>query len=298
MTEIASNSLFHSNATLSIAIAQCGIVWEDPEVNFSKIEKLAKEAKEKGAEVVIFPESMLTGFSMNIPDIAVSPTSVYIQSLETLAKKLGLALVLSIFVREPYFADDKNEVQVQRKVFKNECFYNRVFFITPEGDTFYQDKRHLFRPAGETHYVSSAASRKLFVYRGFKILLVACYDLRFPVWCRNRANEYDLLIDVANWPQARNDVWRTLLRARAMENLVYVCGVNRVGQDSEGLVYLGDSAIVDPKGRTLAEIAKNEEGIALATIEKAPLESLRKKFPVWIDADDFTLDPAKSYPIY
>lgn len=298
MDRTQSYTLSSNTAALSIAIAQCGIVWERPESNFEKIAQWAKRAKDRGADVVVFPESMLTGFSMDIPRIAIPPSSIYIQQLETLSKELGLAIVLSLFIREPYLAKAETVCKVERKVFQGECFYNRIFFFTPSGDSFVQDKRHLFRPAGETHFVSSSDKRTIFSYKGFKILLIACYDLRFPAWCRNRGNEYDLLIDVANWPQARNEVWRTLLRARAMENLAYVCGVNRIGTDNEGLVYLGDSALIDPKGRTLAELASKEEGIALATIEKDPLDRLRKKFPVWLDADGFLLDPSDTYPIF
>ena len=142
---------------------------------------------------------------------------------------------------------------------------------------------------GEAKQVSPAGERHIFSYRGWNILLIACYDMRFPVWCRNRANEYDLLIDVANWPEPRRLVWSTLLRARAMENLAYVCGVNRVGQDAEGLVYTGDSALIDPKGRELAALEERRIELKIATLERAPLEKLRKKFPVYLDADEFSI---------
>ena len=142
---------------------------------------------------------------------------------------------------------------------------------------------------GEAKQVSPAGVRHIFSYRGWNILLIACYDMRFPVWCRNRANEYDLLIDVANWPEPRRLVWSTLLRARAMENLAYVCGVNRVGRDAEGLVYTGDSALIDPKGRELAALEERRVELKIATLERAPLDKLRKKFPVYLDADEFSI---------
>lgn len=278
-----------STIALCIAIAQCDIAWESPEENFAKIKLYTQQAKAKGAELVVFPEAILTGFSMHLPNIAIANDSPYIEKLQQLAITENIAIALTLFIKE------SNPTNSSAK--PNEKYYNRIFFFTPEGEQYTQDKRHLFRPAGETKWITPANKRNIFSYRGFNILMVACYDLRFPVWCRNRNNEYDLLIDMANWPIARNEVWRTLVRARAMENLAYVCGVNRVGSDSDGLSYKGSSAIVDAKGRTMAEVDDETEGIALATIEKAPLDSLRNKFPVWMDADGFELDPEATYPI-
>ena len=131
--------------------------------------------------------------------------------------------------------------------------------------------------------------RQIFPYRGWRILPVICYDLRFPVWCRNVANEYDILVAVANWPRPRREVFRTLLRARAMENLSYAIGVNRVGEDPQGLLYVGDSAILNARGQVLAEAQTEEEEVLIATLDYAPLADLRHKFPVWADADTFDL---------
>ena len=131
--------------------------------------------------------------------------------------------------------------------------------------------------------------RTIFTFHGWRILPVICYDMRFPVWCRNRQNEYDLMICVANWPRPRRRVFSTLLRARAMENLCYTIGVNRVGEDPQGLVYTGDSAVLNARGETLAEAKASQEAILLTSLDYTPLSGLRHRFPVWEDADSFTL---------
>lgn len=258
--------------TLTVALAQCDIIWETPQSNLSIMQEMVARAAQEGVEVVVFPEVMTTGFSMHVERIAEpfaeSPT---LQSVRSMVQQYGVAVVSSLLVQE----GDKS--------------FNRVYFISPEGEEFYQDKRHLFRMGGEAKQVSPAESRHIFSYRGWRILLIACYDMRFPVWCRNRANEYDLLIDVANWPEPRRVVWSTLLRARAMENLAYVCGVNRVGVDAEGLVYTGDSALIDPKGRELTAATERCVELRIASLERAPMEKLRQKFPVYLDADEFTI---------
>ncbi|WP_455082051.1 nitrilase family protein [Porphyromonas endodontalis] len=258
--------------TLTLALAQCDIVWENPTENLQVMRETFAQAAQGGAEIVVFPEVMTTGFSMHLEAIAEPFESLpSLQSIRAMVQQYGVAVVSSLLVKE----GDK--------------YFNRIFFITPEGEEFFQDKRHLFRMGGEAKQVSPAGDRHVFSYRGWNILLIACYDMRFPVWCRNRANEYDLLIDVANWPEPRRLVWSTLLRARAMENLAYVCGVNRVGRDAEGLVYTGDSALIDPKGRELAALEERRIELKIATLERAPLDKLRKKFPVYLDADEFSI---------
>ena len=168
-------------------------------------------------------------------------------------------------------------------------FFNRAFFVTPEGETYLYDKRHLFRMAGEDRHFTAGDKRMIVRYKDWNICLQVCYDLRFPVWSRNVDNEYDLLIYVANWPEARKKVWKTLLQARAMENMAYVCGVNRVGIDGKGFVYRGDSMIFSPKGKKLADAGKREEVTRTCTLTRADLEELRGKFPAWKDADMFEI---------
>jgi predicted amidohydrolase len=167
--------------------------------------------------------------------------------------------------------------------------YNRAFFVTPEGDTFYADKRHLFRMGGEDGRIEAGAKRLIVPYRGWNICPLVCYDLRFPVWSRNAANAYDLLLYSANWPSVREDVWRTLLPARAMENQAYVCGVNRTGIDAAGLAYHGGSAVYSPHGEKLADAGDTGEILLACTLKKSSLELLRTRFPVWKDADAFEI---------
>lgn len=168
-------------------------------------------------------------------------------------------------------------------------YYNRAFFITPEGEEFYYDKRHLFRMGNEAEYFSSGNNKLIISYRGWNICLLVCYDLRFPVWSRNVNNEYDLLIYVASWPQARRLAWDTLLCARALENMCYVCGVNRIGVDGNKLIYNGGSVVFSAKGEVLASVPDGEEGIETVSLSLISLQQLRDKFPVWKDADAFRL---------
>ena len=164
-----------------------------------------------------------------------------------------------------------------------------MLFINPEGEEFYYDKRHLFRMGNEAEYFSSGNNKLIISYRGWNICLLVCYDLRFPVWSRNVNNEYDLLIYMASWPQARRLAWDTLLCARALENMCYVCGVNRIGVDGNKLIYNGGSVVFSAKGEVLASVPDGEEGIETVSLSLISLQQLRDKFPVWKDADAFRL---------
>ena len=173
-------------------------------------------------------------------------------------------------------------------------YYNRAFFLTPEGNTYYYDKRHLFRMGHETEHFTSGNRRPIIRYRGWNILLLVCYDLRFPVWSRNTSNEYDLLIYVANWPIPRRKVWDILLQARALENISYVCGVNRIGKDGRDIPHSGGSVVYSPKGEVLATVPDNEEAIATASLNLSSLQEFRLKFPAWKDADEFVISSNNS----
>jgi predicted amidohydrolase len=168
--------------------------------------------------------------------------------------------------------------------------YNRAFFIEPNGDETYYDKRHLFSFGGEDKVFNHGLTKAPIVrFRGFNIKLVVCYDLRFPVFCRNVKNNYDLLVVIANWPKSREKVWRTLLAARAMENECYVCGVNRCGTDPAGVEYPeGSSLVIDFKGKVIAQ--RMNSPVITADLSPALLAQFREKFPAWRDADDFTLN--------
>ena len=167
-------------------------------------------------------------------------------------------------------------------------YFNRAFFVTPEGETYLYDKRHLFRMAGEDQHFTAGDKRTIVRYKDWNICLQVCYDLRFPVWSRNVDNEYDLLIYVANWPQGRQKVWDTLLSARAIENQAYVVGVNRVGSDANGQ-YAGGSKLVDLFGETIVKAEEGVESIVTGEIDLDRLKAFRKEFPVLDDADQFKL---------
>ena len=196
-----------------------------------------------------------------------------------------------IAIAGSYIACEENFVSSESNPlsYKNSTYYNRAFFLTPEGEAYFYDKRHLFRMGNETDNFTAGSRRIIISYRGWNILLLVCYDLRFPVWSRNTGNEYDLLIYVANWPVPRRKVWDILLQARALENISYVCGVNRIGKDGNSFSYNGGSAIYSYKGETQIQVPDHEEGTATATLELSALQEFRNKFPAWKDADSFTI---------
>lgn len=255
---------------LRISILQTAISWENKRENLRRLhEKL--ETLRGETEIIILPETFSTGFSMNACNLAEPITGETITTLRQWASEYQIAIAGS------YFATD------------GEHCYNRAFFLTPEGATFYYDKRHLFRMGGEDKYFTAGTQRPIISYRGWNILLLVCYDLRFPVWSRNVDCEYDLLIYVANWPMSRRKVWDVLLQARSMENMSYVCGVNRVGTDVHGEAHNGGSVLYSPKGELLASIPDHEDKAITATLDYISLQRIREKFPVWKDADSFSL---------
>lgn len=167
-------------------------------------------------------------------------------------------------------------------------YYNRLIAAFPDGKCLYYDKRHCFRMGGENEHFSAGARRLVFEFRGVKIAAFICYDLRFPVWSRN-TEEYDLAVYIANWPESRREVWKTLLRARAIENQCYVAGLNCVGVDGNGLCYAGDSMLIDAKGTPVALAREGEEETVIAEMDTDALEMFRKKFSVLEDRDEFEI---------
>jgi omega-amidase len=171
---------------------------------------------------------------------------------------------------------------------ENEQFFNRLVFVKPSGEAQYYDKHHLFTMADEESHFKPGMERLIVAYKGWRICPLICYDLRFPVWARNR-NEYDILVYSANWPESRTEVWNTLLKARAIENQSYVVGANRVGVDGSNILYSGNSQLIDPKGSVLSAIADHHKGIVYAGFSYRELTEFRKKFPVLDDADQFVI---------
>lgn len=255
---------------LKISIVQTDIAWENKQENLRMLrEKL--HALRGTTEIVVLPEMFSTGFTMKSRELAEPVSGITVRILKELAADFQLALCGSFICIE------------------RSNYYNRAFFITPEGEEFYYDKRHLFRMGNEAEYFSAGNNKLIISYRGWNICLLVCYDLRFPVWSRNVNNEYDLLIYMASWPQARRLAWDTLLCARALENMCYVCGVNRIGVDGNKLIYNGGSVVFSPKGEPLASVPDGEEGIETVSLSLISLQQLRDKFPVWKDADAFRL---------
>lgn len=256
--------------SIRISIVQTDIVWENKQENLRLLyEKL--QSLRGTTEIVVLPEMFSTGFSMQSKILAEPNSGETITTLKRWTSQLQLAICGS------YIATDNGQ------------FYNRAFFLTPKGEEFYYDKRHLFRMGREAEHFSAGDKRLIIPYRGWNIRLLVCYDLRFPVWSRNINNGYDLLIYVANWPVARRLAWDTLLRARALENQCYVCGVNRTGTDGYHLEYNGGSKVYSAYGEEVASLPDGQEGMTTVTLNMVSLNQFREKFPVWKDADEFHL---------
>lgn len=256
-------------SSLRVSLIQTDIVWEDRTENLKKVE--ANIANLAGAtDLIVLPEMFTTGFTMNSHNLAEDVSGHTVSCLKRWAAEYDVALCGSFIAKEA------------------ESYYNRGFFISSDKEFFY-DKRHLFRMGREPLAFSAGTEKIIIEHKGFNICLLICYDLRFPVWARNIDNAYDLLIYVASWPEARSMVWDTLLKARALENQAYVCGVNRVGVDGLKLTYKGGSVMLNAKGQALSELKDFEEGVDTVTISKEELDDFRQKFPLWMDADKFQI---------
>jgi len=255
--------------TLRIAVFQFDIVWENPEANRIKIDEWLQKANRK-MDVVFLPEMFTTGFSMNVADLAEPMDGETITWIKDRCAEHQLAMCGSLIIKE------------------NDQFYNRLVFVEPSGEIQHYDKRHLFTMANEESCFQQGMERLIVNYNGWRICPLICYDLRFPVWARNR-NEYDVLVYSANWPESRTEVWNTLLKARAIENQAYVVGANRVGVDGNNILYSGNSQLIDSKGIQLSAIADHHKGIVFAGFSYSELQDFRRKFPVLDDADQFVI---------
>lgn len=256
---------------LRVSIVQSALHWEDAAANRALFAK--KLASLKGTtDLVLLPEMFTTGFSMRSRELAEPMDGPTVAWMREQAMALDAALYGSVIIT----AVGK--------------YHNRGLFVEPDGQVTVYDKRHLFRFANETDHYSAGEERVVVGWRGWRILLQICYDLRFPVFSRNpRNNGYDMALYVANWPEVRRHPWSTLLVARAIENQAYVAGVNRTGDDGSGLPYSGDSVVIDPKGQVIAGVEPSRQGVATATLDMAALKDFRTKFPAGNDADDFRL---------
>ena len=247
-----------------VAIVQRDIAWCDIEANLSGLERLVEGIE---ADTIVLAEMFQTGF-VTEPH-AIADEGHTLAWMQRMAKRCDAAVVGSVAMRD-----------------SEGVYHNRMYFAMPDGRVEHYDKHHLFSVSGENRYFEAGQERRVVEWRGVRFLLGICYDLRFPVWSRQRG-DYDAMIYSALWPKPRREVWRTLLRARAMENQAYVIGVNRTGEEP-ALQYAGDSAVIDYYGRALVDMC-SDEGVAVAELDTEALESFKRKFPTWRDNDDFVL---------
>jgi predicted amidohydrolase len=257
---------------LNVSLVQGATRWHDPAGNRDYYGALI--ASLKGSDLIVLPETFTSGFSNEAIHQAETMDGATVAWVRAQAQALDAAITGSV------------QLRVDGKV------YNRLLFATPDGTLRHYDKRHLFRYAGEHERYAAGSERLIVEWRGWRICPLVCYDLRFPVYSRNRHTDgrfdYDLLLYVANWPTPRREPWRTLLRARAIENLCYCAGLNRVGTDGNGLGYSGDSSVIDFLGQPLAELGAQEQTVTVA-LDAVALSEHRARFPAWMDADDFSL---------
>ena len=254
---------------LNIALIQANLLWENTQGNLNYFDKKI-ESISSDIDLVVLPEMFSTGFSMNPTSLFETMDGVSISWMQKTALKRQLAVVGSLIIKE------------------GDNYYNRLIFVYPNGEIHTYDKRHLFTYGGEDKVYSSGNERLTVEYKGWKICPMICYDLRFPVWSRN-TQDYDLLIYAANWPKPRISAWDTLLKARAIENMSYVVGVNRCGEDSKGNVYPGHSAIYDSLGNCISgDLSSLTKNIS-AFINYQELQEHRKKLSFLEDRDNFDL---------
>lgn len=259
---------------LTIALIQTDLVWENTHANLEKFDHLLAGLP-SGIDLVLLPEMFNTGFSIQPGKLAEKPDG---ETFKWLTKK---AADLQCVIAGSVLTEDHGK------------FYNRLYWVYPDGRTLTYDKRHLFRMGDEVKFLTPGKSRKIFHIKGWRVLPLICYDLRFPVWIMNHyaggVYEYDLIVVVANWPAIRRYSWRQLIVARAIENLACVAAVNRIGVDGNNMAHSGDSMVVDAQGRIIADAGENCEKVILTTLSVNELHNFRHNFPVGIDWDDFTL---------
>ncbi len=253
---------------IKIAYFQQDIVWENSGQNLEKIDNVLHMI-EDGTNLLILPEMFHAGFTMQPEKVSEGMSGKIVKWMKSSAIKHNIAIIGSAIIDE------------------DGSYRNRLIIAKPSGEIEFYDKRHLFSIGGENEKYTQGKNKLITEVDGCRILPLICYDLRFPVWSRFR-DDYDILIYIANWPESRREVWKTLLRARAIENQCYVIGVNRVGNDNQNS-YIGDSMVIDAKGDIISSAKENREELVIVDINLDRLSAFRKKFPVWKDADNFKI---------
>lgn len=258
-----------ASSQLHITLIQPDIVWEDPAANLQRYEKMI--AGITGPKhIVVLPEMFTSGFSMDSKRLAEPMDGNSVKWMADMSVKHRCILAGSLIIED------------------GGKYYNRMLWVQPDGSIGHYDKRHLFALATEDEHYTAGDTRMIAQVNGWRINLLICYDIRFPVWARNVGDEYDVLLYVANWPEVRSQAWKTLLQARAIENQCYAVGVNRVGTDGKGFSYTGDSSVFGPLGEQLWQHS-NTEAVHTVTLDKDTLHQTREKLPFLRDADKFML---------
>ena len=253
---------------LKISLVQTHLEWENREANLEHFENKLIEIEE--TDLILLPEMFSTGFSMSPDENYETVNGTSVNWMKKIAAKMNTAICGSLIIKE-----EGN-------------YFNRLFFITAEGETYQYDKKHLFTLAGEQNHYKAGDSRLLIDYKGWKILPFVCYDLRFPVWCRNM-EEAELMLFVANWPERRSEPWKALLKARAIENMCYVAAVNRIGEDGNGVMHSGDSRIYDEMGNQITNITPHQSMVSTVTLSRSKVYKSRERFSFLADRDKFEL---------
>lgn len=252
---------------LKISLVQYDVIWEDNIANYHYLDQLLKEHQ---TDIILLPEMFASGFSMDVEKISEPPFGPSFRWMADKAKELKTAVAGSVSTKE------------------TNHYYNRFYFITPGQAVFIYDKKHLFGYGKEATVYSAGDQLSTIYYKGWKIRPIVCYDLRFPVWCRN-TDDYDLLLCNASWPKARREAWMTLLKARAIENMSFVAGCNRTGEDGYNLIYQGDSHLFDSLGKEEEPINDHPEIIQFE-MDKEQQDATRKHFNFLNDKDQFTIE--------
>lgn len=254
--------------SLNVTIIQTHLAWENPIENRSHFDTLLTSLKD--THLVVLPEMFTTGFTMNAEQASEISEGETLTWLQQWAKRINAAITGSVAVNE------------------NGNYYNRLYFVYPDGSFKTYDKKHLFTLANEHHTYNAGKERLIVEYLGWKICPLVCYDLRFPVWARN-TEDYDALIYVANWPKIRTHAWDTLLKARAIENISYCIGVNRIGLDGNGYEYVGHSAVYNSLGELVSSEELETDLLQTVTLEKSHINKTRSQLKFLQDRDAFTL---------
>lgn len=254
---------------LNVSCIQTELAWENIDQNLKQFSDKLNQVSED-TELIILPEMFTTGFTMNAQEMAEAMDGKSFCWMKEQSSKHNKIIIGSIIIKE-----DKK-------------YYNRCISMFPNGEYYTYDKGHLFRMEKENKDFTKGKSKTIFKYNDWRVCTLICYDLRFPIWSRNR-DEYDLLIYIACWPESRREVWNTLLKARAIENQTYVIGVNRIGNDGEGITYSGDTVVINPKGQIITQANDYKDEIINAELSLDELKQFREKFPVTLDADNFKI---------